>query len=124
MVYRRRIKAHRRRHPSGRGYVHVRAHHRHYRGSSHRKSSGRYWIAGSIKRPGALRRAAARVAGGLTRSGHVNTTKMIAHARRTGNTRLLREAVMARTLRGLPRHVGPRGKRHTTRRRTYRRHRA
>lgn len=62
------------------------------------------WIQKAIKRPGALRRTARRL--GLLRGKNDKLSKsdldkLESHARKTGNTRLLRQVNLARTLRKL-----------------------
>ena len=62
------------------------------------------WIQRAVKSPGALRRTAARL--GLLRGENdklskTDLRKLEARARRTGNTKLLRRVLLARTLRRL-----------------------
>lgn len=60
------------------------------------------WVQRAVKNPGALRRTAARM--GLLRGkddklSKTDLRKLEAYARRTGNTKLLRRVLLARTLR-------------------------
>jgi len=59
------------------------------------------WIQSAIKRPGALTRTAKRL--GLLKGDETlsvsDLAKLMAHANKTGNTRLKRQVNLARTLR-------------------------
>lgn len=55
------------------------------------------WIQKAIKHPGALRRSARP--GEITKAGTLNLGKMMARAKRTGNTTMMRRINLARTLR-------------------------
>lgn len=62
------------------------------------------WIQGAIKHPGALRRAAMRLGllkGKGDKLSKTDLKKLESHARKTGNAKLLRRVLLARTLKRL-----------------------
>jgi len=61
------------------------------------------WIQKAIKRPGALRRVARRLGliKGDEKLSNEDLQKLKEHAKRTGNTRLLRQVNLAKTLKKL-----------------------
>lgn len=69
-----------------------------------RRRKNRRWIAGAIKRPGALHRTMKRWYGWPLKKkfSRAVLAKAYRRAQRTGNTRVLRQINLARTLRRLP----------------------